>query len=196
MLFSKKTRFSVCEKQIKEDILSESGTIVLKLNLKYPNITCPKRDPLLQNAAPFYPRLAEGFAYYARADLKKAALAAFNASPESFTPFSAVMRWEKTFEDERYISFLIDILVSDGALPPITERKTQVWERKFGTKCKIGQFFNKKDVDNIINDYIGDENKKRFERELFTLSQDGLVFYLRTKNGFDAIKVPYAVSKQ
>ncbi len=195
MLFSKKTKFSVSEKQIKEDILSDNGMLLVRLNLRYPNITCPKRDPLIHNAVPFYPRLAEGIAYYARSDLKKAAMSAYNSSPDGFMPFSAVMRWEKTFENESYLSLLIDISVCDGIEPPMTERKTQVWERKFGTKCRFSQFFKSKSID-VIKDYVGEENKKRFDRELFTLSENGAVFYLRDNGGYTSVEVPYTVSEK
>lgn len=181
MLFTKKTRFSIGEKQIKEELKSPEGVTALKINIRYPEIKCQTRDPLSVNAAPFYKRVAEGFAEYAKNELASIAFVA--SKTEGFAPYSAVMTYEKCFEDDRYISFYIDISVSDGIEAPITERKTQVWERKFGTKCRFLDFFEPKAVKDIFEGI----DKRAVDRELFVMRDGGLEFFVRKDNGYEPL---------
>ncbi len=190
MLFTKKTKFSLIERQIKEDLLSDSGTILLKLNIKYPEIQCSKKDPLRKNAFEFYKRLAAGLEHYAKNDMLKAAKKTESISVEGFIPYAVVMRWENTYESEKYLSILIEISISDGQNDPFFERKTQIWERKFGTKCRFSDFFDTKDTQRIVDNYIGSENKKRFERDIFTLNENGFEFYIRERNKYISRSVP------
>lgn len=185
MLFTKKQKFSVNEGHIKEDMLSPDGTVVLKINLRYPEISCPKRDKLRINALPLYAKLSQGFAQYAKSELYKAALEKHAKMPEGFIPFSAVMRWEKTFEDDKYISFMIDVSVCDGETPPSFDRKTQIWEREQGTKCRSSHFFASKDA--II---IDDADKKMFDKELFVLRDDSFEFFIRQESGYKSLFLP------
>ena len=96
MLFSKKKKFEITEKQIKEEISSPDGAVILKINLKYPQIDCPKNDKMKIHAKPLYEKIAIGFSEYARTELSKKALDTYNAEPNGFSPFSAVMCWEST----------------------------------------------------------------------------------------------------
>lgn len=181
MLFTKKMQFSVSEKQIREELKSPEGVTALKINLRYPEIKCSKRDPLSVNAAPFYKRIAEGFAEYAKNELASIAFAA--SETDGFSPYSAVMTYEKCFEDDRYISFYIDISISDGIAVPITERKTQVWERKFGTKCRFRDFFDPTSAKEIFEG----ADKHAVDRELFVMRDGGLEFFIRKDNGYEPL---------
>lgn len=181
MLFTKKMRFSIGEKQVKEELKSPEGVTALKINIRYPEIKCPPRDPLSVNAAPFYRRIAEGFAEYARSELAAIAFAA--SKTEGFSPYSAVMTYEKCFEDDRYISFCTDISVSDGIEAPITERKTQVWERRFGTKCRFIDFFEPKAVKEIFESF----DKRAVDRELFVMRDGCLEFFVKKDNGYESV---------
>lgn len=194
MLFVKKTRFSLSEKQIKEELTAPDGGVALVINLRYPQINCPKKDPLAKNAMPFYPRLAEGFADYAKTDLLKTAIKAKKEDPENFKPFSAVMSFETTFENEKYLSVAVELSVSDGKSPPMRQKKTQVWERKYGTKCPFTEFFDTKDIPRLIENYIGKENRKRFEREVFTINEKGFEFYISAANEYETFFVPISES--
>ncbi len=194
MLFTKKIKFSLIERQIKEELLSDNGTPLLKLNLKYPEIQCHKKDPLRKNAFEFYKRLAEGLEHYAKNDFLKTAKIAKSSSESVFVPYSVVMRWENTFESEKYLSILIEISISDGRNEPFKERKTQVWERKFGTKTHFSEFFDRKDIPRFIESYIGAENKKRFERDVFTLRDDRFEFHLRDGSGYIIRSIPASES--
>lgn len=191
MLFAKKIHFSVSEKQIKEEIKSAEGDTLLRINIRYPELICPKRDPLLRFALPFYKQFAENFAEYARRELIKTAQKAKNASADTFLPFAAVMRWEKTYENERFVSFFIDISVSNVNSPPVTERHTQVWERERGTKCRTSLFFEPETFESLFNSLVGKERKKQFDRELFVLRENGLEFFLRTQGGYTPILFPF-----
>ncbi len=196
MLFTKKTRFSVTEKQIKEDICDQNGETVLKINLRYPEIKCDKRDPLLRDAVKFYPRFAEEFASCARNEFKKAALTSKEANSEGFVPFSALMNWENAFENEEYLCIVIDVSVSDGLFYLSSERKIQIWERAYGTKCRFSYFFKPDAHKKIIEEFIKPENKKSFDRELFALRENGYEFHLRCSSGHYTYLIPYSVSEE
>lgn len=195
MLFTKKVRFSVTEAQIKEDITDQSGEAVLKLNLKYPEIKCGKRDPLNHSAAAFYSRMANELAKCARNDFKKAAIAARAASGNNFVPFSVLMNWENTFESDEYLCIVLDISFFDG-INSTTERKIQIWERGYGTKCKFSYFFKSESKSKLIEEFIKPENKKAFERELFALRENGFEFHLRCSDGYCTYLLPYSVAEE
>lgn len=189
MLFTKKVKFNISEKQIREELTAPDGNIVLRINLRYPDIICPKKDPLNINAVSFYKRLAEGFGTYARTELYKSALAEYKRAPEGFNAFSAVMRWEKTLENEKYISLFLDISVFNGGNIPFTERKTQVWDRTLGTKCRCSDFLPKKSF-SFFESYVGAENRKAFDRESFVLREDGYEFFFRAKGEYKSVVIP------
>ncbi len=182
MLFTKKSTLSVEEKQIKQEVKNQAGQTVLKINLRYPEIKCGKRDPLSVNAAPFYKRLAEGFLHYAKTEL--AGVAELACKSADFAPYSAVMSYEQCQCDGEYISFYVDIAVSDGVNPPITERKTQVWERKFGTKCRFCDFFRPADANSIFEGF----DKRAIDRELFVKRGEEFEFFVRKESGFASKK--------
>ena len=179
MLLNRKTKFSVSERQIKEEIKTENGVLLLKINLRTPDIKCAKNDPLSKYAQKFYTNLSSEFFEFAKKELSKTALNAYKADSTSFVPYSALMRYEVTSEDKDYLSILQDIAVSDGKNPPSIERKTQVWERKRGTKCRCGDFISKKQ----LNACIPESLKKGFDYELFVLREGRIEFFVR--NGKD-----------
>jgi hypothetical protein len=112
---------------------------------------------------------------------------------EEFVPFSAVMRWSKTFESEDFLSFVIEFSVWDGKNSQSVERKTQVWERKFGTKCKSSYFFEPKKLKEEFANLYGE--KTRFDKELFALCEDGFEFYEKGKDGYKTFRIPHGVSE-
>lgn len=173
MLFSKKKQFAILEKQIKEELKDENGRTVLRLNLRYPELQCPKKDPLTRFAEPLYKKLAEGFAEYAKTELFKKAKALTN---EDFMPFSALMRFEKAFEDERFLSILVEFSVSDGKTEAFTERKAQTWDRKSGTLCGCNDFLERKTIDALKK-----EHRKLFDKTLFVLRNNEIVFFVGDK---------------
>ncbi len=183
MLFTKKKVFSLTEKQIKKDILSPDGEVILKINLRYPQLNCPKGDPLLQNAAPFYERFAESLLYYAERDLKEEALK--NKGSE---PHSVYLRWESPFCDEKYLSVLLEVGISLGDGQLKCQRKAQVWERKFGTKCTLNEFFTKerqRELKREMKEKYGDG----FDIQLFLKDSDGYSFYIPSERGFLSVSV-------
>ncbi len=191
MLFSKKKRFSISDKLIKEDISTENGDILIKVNLRYPEIACTEKDPLGHNAVGFYKRIAESFLHSVKQDMAKIA-SERKKMDESFVPFSAVMRWTKTFENEDFLSFVIEFSVWDGKSSQSVERKTQVWERKFGTKCKSTYFFESKQLKEEFANLYGE--KTRFDKELFALCEDGFEFYVKGESGYKTYRIPHSVS--
>ena len=130
VLFTKKNKFEILDSQIKEELKAPDESVILRLNLRYPEIHCQKKDPLYANAKDLYPRLAKSLEEYGKTELYQKALRAYNSDKEDFLPYALVMRWENTFIDKDYLSILLDISVSYGNDSPSIERKTQVWDRK------------------------------------------------------------------
>lgn len=188
MLFTKKKQFSLTEKQIKQEMSNPEGKAVLRINLRYPCLQCPKNHKLALTAEPFYNKLAEGFKEYAENELLKLATAAEKQSPEDFLPFSALMRFENTFETEKYLSILLDVSVSNGKEEPKTERTTQVWDKTTGLKLGFEDFLTSRSVNELLNSK-DKETKKAFNRRLFTLHNGFCRFYLKNRSGYSFLDV-------
>lgn len=191
MLITKKNKFSVGEACIKEELCSPAGIPLLRLNLKCPDIQCPERDKLAVFARGFYKKLLNSFAEYARGELLKEAEKAYNAAPEGFVPYAALISYNVTYLDKRFLSVVTDISVSDGNGALSCERKTQVWEREYGTKCKYLYFISKKQLDSVLSESFPDEPKKQIDRDLFALNDNGMVFYLKNECGYGEFEIPY-----
>jgi hypothetical protein len=196
MLFAKKTKFSITEKQLKEEVTDENGEVLVKINLRYPEIKCSKKDVLFRNCAKLYPKMAEGFCDYAKKDLKNAALKSKKEHPEDYSPFSAVMKWENVFESERFLCFITDISVGLGKGIPETDRKIQIWEREFGTVCRFPYFFENEVKKIIAEEFLTDDTRKAFDKELFALTKDGFEFHIRCKNGYRTFLLPFSLLKE
>ena len=141
MLFTKKNRIYAEDQQTKEEIKNPEGDVLLKINLRFPNIRCPRNHPLEKDAVKFYKKLREGFEGFCKTELLTIAKEARKTNPEGFTPFSALSKWENTFENDKFISLVLDFSVSDGNSKPDTERKTQIWEKETGRLCSFSYFF-------------------------------------------------------
>lgn len=185
MLLNRKTKFSLSEAQIKEEIKAPDGTLLLKINIRYPDIKCSKNDPLAKYAAKFYLNVSSAFSEFAKKELAKSALIAYNADKDKFSPYSAVMRYEVTLENADYLSVMLDIAVFDGRDSQSFDRKTQVWERKYGTKCRYTDFISKKQ----LVPHISETEKKRFDRELFVLREGLIEFFVRNGDGYSPVLI-------
>lgn len=190
MLFTKKNKFSLGEAQIKEELLSKDGKPLLKINLKCPEIQANARESLAVFAKGFYQKLINSFAEYAKSELLREAENAYNDSPEDFLPYSALISYNVTYLDERFLSVVTDISVSDGRGALTRERKTQVWEREYGTKCKFSYFINKKALDSVLEEALPDMPKRNIDRDLFALTEKGMVVYIKNGDGYSEILVP------
>ncbi len=196
MLFTKKNRFLVNEKQFKEDLLDEKNELLLKINLRYPEIKCKRKDVLSGSCATLYPKMADALIHNAKSELRKAAAEAKKANPDGFLPFAVLMNFENVFESERLLCIIVDISVSDGRNPPEIERKIQIWEREFGTKCRFSYFFKHDSHKKIKQDFVPEELQKGFDRELFAYREDGFEFHIRRKNGYRTVMLPFSVAKE
>ncbi len=193
MLFNKKTQPLIQEKQIKEDFKNNEGAVLLKVNLKYPQLKCQRNDPLKKYAVDFYEKLSKGFYDYAKGELFPLAKMFFEKNKESFMPFSALMKWECTFENPQYLSIMTDVSVSDGINPPYLERQTQIWDKINGTKCGFNQLFQKDEAKKEIKAVLEKEEKAFFDKELFILREETVDFLLRRKDGYSSISLPKAL---
>ena len=188
MLLTKKKSFCIEDSVIKREVTDE-GICLVKINLRYPEIVCGKKDCLQLFARDFYKSLAESFEKYAANELLKKAKAAYSADPNSFNAFSALMKYEITRLDEKFLSIVTDISVCDGINPPSIERKTQVWERSFGTKCKAHYFMPKKELLKVLSDVLGKDGLKRLDPELFVLRDENLEFFLREDGKYRSVSL-------
>lgn len=193
MLFTKR-RFSVVEGRIREDIRDDDGRVVLKLNLRFPEIKCGDRDPMAGHARRLYSDLSKGFADYARGELKAVATRACRACGEGFLPFSALMSYSVTLDDGRLLSVSVDISVSDGIGRPRVVRKTQVWDRTRGLKCDVCRFLSKETVKRFAKS-LSEEERKAFDRSLFSVDAEGVCFYLLTDDGYSERRVGFDTLK-
>ena len=97
------------------------------------------------------------------------------------------MKYEITRLDEKYLSVITDLSVCDGVNPPSTERKTQVWERDFGTKCKAHYFMPKKDLLKLLSEALEKDKFKKTDTELFVLRDGALEFFLREDGKYGSV---------
>lgn len=176
MLLKKKKRFSITEGQIKEELLSPDGRLLVRVNIKYPNIDCEKGDPLSIFAKDFYKDLAESLLQNAKNGIYSSSLEVLNSSPEGFLPFAVLMRYEITLENQDFLSIVTDISISDGKENKTAARTTQVWERAFGTKCPISYFLTKQELKELKSS-LEPSIKKHFNPSLFALNGEDVVFY-------------------
>ena len=189
MLLTKKKSFCIDDAVIKREVTDE-GICLVKINLRYPEIVCGKKDCLQLFARDFYKNLAESFEKYAANELLKKAKAAYSADPNSFNAFSALMKYEITRLDEKFLSVVTDISVCDGINPPCIERKTQVWERSFGTKCKAHYFMPKKELLKGLSSLLSRDELKKLDLELFVLRDGNMEFFLREEGKYRAVTLP------
>ncbi len=183
MLFSKKKVYAIGEKVYKEHLKDKEQEVLVIINLRLPQIQCPKKDPLLKKAVPFYEKLGEGFFEFAKTQLFETATLSKKSQNQDFKPFGAISYYEITEDNSDYLSVLIDFSVSDGMSPPISQRKTQVWNKKTGSLCKITDFINKKQVENTI----GKENIRKWQKDLFLLCDGKIKTFIRDKDNLTEI---------
>jgi hypothetical protein len=188
MLLTKKKSFCIEEATVKREVTDGENCLV-RINLRYPDLVCGKKDCMQLFAKDFYKNIADAFEKYATDELVKKAKTAYAEDPEGFKPFSALMKYEVTRLDEKFLSVMTDISVCDGKNPPSVERKTQVWERDFGTKCKAHYFMPKKDILLRLSEALEKDDMKRTDLELFVLRQDSLEFFLRGDGDYRSVVI-------
>ncbi len=196
MLFTKRKQFRLLNEQIKEEIASPNGEVVLKINLRYPKIQCPKGDKMAVYAKPLYEKIALGLCQYAKTELYKKALETYSAQPQGFAPFSAVMSWENTYIDENYLSVLLDISIGNSNGIASTQKKTQVWDRKSGVMCTANDFLSADALKELKRDCAKKDEGVCFHKELFLLREGTIQFLLMKEGGYVPLSLPYEISQK
>lgn len=189
MLLTRKKSFLIEDEIIKREVTAD-GICIVKINVRYPKIVCGKKDSMQLFAKDFYKNVAESFVKYAETELSKKAKEAYEASPDAFMPFSALMKYEITRLDEKLLSVITDISVCDGISEPSIERKTQVWERDFGTKCKAHYFIPKKELQKELSEAIPKDELKKLDHELFVLRDGTVEFFLKENGNYKTVTLP------
>lgn len=111
-----KADFSVFERKRTFDIKNDEGLLIARVNLRYPTIN---KEELNETGKKefnnFFESLADEFYTYFKEKIMK------NIIPRKIgsSPYSAVMRFIPTFENEEYLSLVIDTFIfSEKGLSP------------------------------------------------------------------------------
>lgn len=147
------SQFSVEPQEIKESLTKEDRRLV-ELNIAYPK---PKAHYFeaksSDRVSAFYKKIADNFASYARKRLFSQANQ-FIKSDEM--PFSAVMKYIPTYENDALISIVIDAFVFYNEQRSITKRLAHIFlKTKFGL-LTFNDFFTKEEKVQIL-DFITSE---------------------------------------
>ena len=173
MFFSKKERLSIEETCVKKDLAASDNKVLVKINLRAPDIRCAsKKDPLLRRAKPFYDSLVSTLLACAENEIFKAATAKFAADPDA-RPAAAVMNWRITYLSDKYASFITDISVSDGANAEF-RRRTQIWDRESGQRVTFSFLPEKARL--AAKRALYPEGKAK-DPETFALCEEGIEFF-------------------
>ncbi len=112
--------------QTKQYLEDESGKKLIYINVSYPVF---ENGILKKSANPFYEKLAESYVSFAKNKLLSRAET--EKSKKGFQPFSAVMKYETTRENER-IKVTIHTFVFDGSDRRDGRTVHQYWDEKTG----------------------------------------------------------------
>ena len=171
-----------------KETLCENGIPLLKINIKCPEIKCKGKSTLSRYASKFYKSLVQEFYSYAKTAFYKQALSDFQIGREGFAPYSALMRYKAERFDDLLLSVYIDISLTDGVKTVYAERKTQVWELKHGTKCKISDFIGKSEYRKLKKE-LPDSLKEGLKRGIFTVCSEHITIY--SQSGSENEKIPH-----
>lgn len=185
--------YSLKAVEIKESITNQEKRLV-EINITYP---LPKESrfekAVEEKISSYYKKIADNFASFARGKLKKMAEGTLK---EGDSPFSAVMKYIPTFENDALISIVLDVFVYYNERRTQTKRFSNIFlKTKFGL-LTCSDFFGKggrsKITDYIAKVYAkqgkqsGDEEKgdiperevkRHFDENNFFLTVNGYGFY-------------------
>ena len=187
------SEYSLNTAEIKESIKTEEKRLV-EINISYP---MPKENCFEKTAeekiGTYYKKIAENFANFGRGKLKKMAEETLK---EGDSPFSAVMKFIPTFENDALISIVLDVFVYYNARKSQTKRYSNIFlKTKFGlltcsdffskgARSKITEYISKEyatqgktTTDIETNDNPEREIKRNFDENNFFLTSNGYGFY-------------------
>ena len=189
------THYSVEPQEIKESLTKEDRRLV-ELNIAYPK---PKQHYFEAKASDrvgaFYKKIADNFASYAR---KRLFSQAQQLIKNDEMPFSAVMKYIPTYENDGLISIVVDVFVFYNEQRSITKRLAHIFQKtKFGL-LTFNDFFSKAEkaqiIDIITDEYLSQGKlpdtdpqakeaqpgalvRKHFNEKNFFLTPNGYAFY-------------------
>ncbi len=177
-----------CDKMIKEEYKSENGKI-----LALSNICVPGFVKGYEAFDAFYSRVAENFVTFIRSRLVKRAEK--ESQKEGFVPFSGVLKYKNTFENDSYVSVILDSYKFDGKRRSVTVRLSQVWSKEEKRLVCFGDLYSKPDKSRLKAFFTSEaerelnEGRSEFKRDFqsfirnktdfsrFYLVKDGVAFY-------------------
>lgn len=177
-----------CDKKIKDEYQSENGKIIA-----LSNICVPEFVKGYEAFDGFYSRVAENFGAFIKRRIVKRAEA--ESQSEGFVPFSGVLKYKNTFENDLYVSVILDSYTFDGKRRSVTVRLPQVWSKDEKRLVSFGDFYAKPDKTRLKAFFVSEaekclnEGRREFKRDFqtfiknktdfsrFYLVKDGAAFF-------------------
>ena len=183
-------------KVIKNEYKDENGILLAKSNITFPEMTKE-----FDSVSALYSDVADNFEkYIKRVIVKKASAKAKN---ESFVPFGCVLKYVNTFEDERYLSIILDSHTFDGKRKSVTVRLSQVWSKDDKRIMSFRDFYKRSDRDRLVSFFTEEALKRQSEgtaeykdniESLIISKTDFSRFYL-VKDGIAFYFAPHEISE-
>lgn len=163
------------DKVIKNDHKDDSGRVCVRSNILIPEFGGEYAD-----INGFYADIAENFEKYLSCSLMKK-ISKF-ADKDDFVPYGGVMKYKNTFENDKYISVIIDVHIFDGKKRSGKMRLSHVWSKSENRVMCFRDFYTRPDRGRIV-DLIKAEAEKR-EREGISEYKRNIASLIRSKTDF------------
>lgn len=163
------------DKIIKNEYNDENGKVIVVSNITIPEMT--KEYECVGN---LYSEIAENFEKYIKREIVKKS--SEKSKNDGFKPYGCVLKYSNTFENEKYLSLIIDSHIFDGVKKSPTVRMPQVWSKSEKRIMCFRDFYSRADRDRLIS-FFEEEASKR-QSEGIGEYKDGFVSLIRSKTDF------------
>ena len=133
-----------------KETLCEDRTPILRINIKGIELKCDKKHPLARHAEKYYKSLCSSFRDFAKTTLFGIAREDFLSRGGEFPPYSALLV-SNACRDEKYLSVITDILLTNGQEEIYKKRICEVFSTESGNKCRLGDFFTKGEIKELLS---------------------------------------------
>ncbi len=173
----KKDDYSVEQIKISKTVFSNDEIPLIRLNIWYPHFKESYFEEGTDKINSFFCDLADEFSEFITNKLSK------RISQQIDHPYSAVMRFVPTFENENYVSIIIDTFIYTDKGKSKIKRNAFTFDRSNGSIVLPEDIYKSFDIF-MIENFKEDRNKsnilklkKAFESSSFYLVPNGLVFF-------------------
>ena len=163
------------EKAIKNEYTDESGRVCVRSN-----ILIPEFGKEYAEITGFYSDIASSFEKYLSRSLVKK-ISKF-AEKDDFAPYGGVMKCKNTFENDKYISVIIDVHIFDGRKRSGKMRLSHVWSKSEKRVTCFRDFYTRPDRDRLVGLFTAEAEKR--ESEGIGEYKRNIVSLIRSKTDF------------